>query len=37
MRPPPAADDVEMQIGYRRSQLGHGGQRIFNLLVRHQP
>ncbi|CNN80703.1 Uncharacterised protein [Mycobacterium tuberculosis] len=35
--PPSVTDDVEVQAGKARPQLGHRIQRILNLLVRHQP
>ena len=35
--PPAAADDVEVQAGNPRPQLGDGVERVLDLLVRHQP
>ena len=37
LAPPAAPDDVEVQAGYPGPQSGDGVERVFDLLVRHQP
>ncbi len=37
LSPPAAADDVEVQVRNPRPQLGDGGERVLDLLVRHEP